>query len=83
MSAIKAHECIWVYHEITTKNSNTHPPLKYILDFLLASSKSLFTLSAPPVGPPAIIAYSNPKINKFEKNMSAVTVKKPYGCGGK
>ena len=26
---------------------------------------------------------NNKLINKFEKNMSAVTVKKPYGCGNK
>ena len=36
-----------------------HPPLKYILDFFLASSKSPFTLSAPPAGLPATTASSD------------------------
>ena len=30
-----------------------------------------------------IIIIINDEINKFEKNMSAVTIKKPYGCGDK
>ena len=30
-----------------------------------------------------IIIIINDKINKFEKNMSTVTIKKPYDCGDK